>query len=150
MKRRGEARHSDLVAVPIVGVIAAGHPILAVENIIGEMLVDAQLVRNTKCFALEVTGDSMLNAGIEDGDYVVVRQQQIAENGAIVVALLGEEATLKRLRIADGHIELLSENPQHRAMVVTATDELRIQGKVIGVSRPTEARFSRSRVPGHR
>jgi hypothetical protein len=131
----------DVVAVPVVGVIAAGQPILAVENIVGEMLVDAPLVRRSQCFALQVTGDSMMNAGIGDGDYVVVRQQQVAESGDIVVALLGEEATLKRLGIDNDHIELRSENPEHPAIQVAAPDEVQIQGKVIAVNKPTEARI---------
>jgi repressor LexA len=141
--RHIEPQVADLVPVPIVGVVAAGRPILAVENVIGEMLVDARLVGRSRCFALGVVGDSMVRAGIGDGDYVVVRQQQVAENGDIVVALLGEEATVKRLSIADEQIELRPENPRHRPIVVGPDDELRIQGKVIGVRKRREARLSK-------
>lgn len=138
--RQLEPEVAALVPIPIVGVVAGGSPILAVENVVGEMLVDAQLTRHAKCFALEVAGDSMVRAGIGDGDYVVVRQQQVAENGDIVVALLGEEATVKRLFIADERIELRPENPRHRPIVVAPDDELRIQGKVIGVRKRAEAK----------
>ncbi|MBI4511497.1 MAG: transcriptional repressor LexA [Deltaproteobacteria bacterium] len=141
--RHIEPEVADLVPVPIVGVIAGGRPILAVENIVGEMLIDARLVRGTRCFALEVAGDSMARAGIDDGDYVIVRQQQVAENGDIVVALVGEGATVKRLCIADERIELRPENPRHRPIVVGPDDDLRIQGKVIGVRRRKEARLSK-------
>jgi repressor LexA len=138
--RQLEPEVAALVPIPIVGVVAGGSPILAVENVVGEMLVDAQLTHHAKCFALEVAGDSMVRAGIGDGDYVVVRQQQVAENGDIVVALLGEEATVKRLFIAEERIELRPENPRHRPIVVSPDDELRIQGKVIGVRKRSEAR----------
>ncbi len=130
---------AHLVPVPIVGVVAAGRPLLAVENIVGELLVDARLVGRARCFALAVAGDSMVRAGIGDGDYVVVRQQQVAENGDIVVALLGDEATVKRLSIAEERIELRPENPHHRPIVLRPEDEFRIQGKVIGVRRYAES-----------
>lgn len=143
VSRQMDAEIADLAPVPIVGVVAGGRPILAVENIVGEMLVDAKLVGHSRCFALQVAGDSMVRAGIDDGDYVVVRQQQVAENGDIVVALLGEEATVKRLSIAEAQIELRPENPRHRPIVVGPDDDLRIQGKVIGVRRCAEARLSK-------
>ncbi len=143
LARQMEPEIADLAPVPIVGVVAGGRPILAVENIVGEMLVDATLIGRSKCFALQVAGDSMVRAGIDDGDYVVVRQQQVAENGDIVVALLGEEATVKRLSITEEHIELRPENPRHRPIVVEPDDDLRIQGKVIGVRRRAEARLSK-------
>ncbi len=88
-----------LMAVPIVGRVAAGQPILAEENIVGEVLVDSRVVRSGRCFALEVHGDSMIGAGIRDQDLVVVREQPVAESGDIVVALLDQEATVKRLRL---------------------------------------------------
>jgi repressor LexA len=134
-----ESEVSDLVSVPIVGTIAAGHPILAVENIVGELLVEGRLVGRARCFALQVEGDSMVRADIRSGDYVVVRQQPVAENGDIVVALLGDDATVKRLRIADDRIELRPENPRHRPIVVGPDDEMRIQGKVIAVRRKSAA-----------
>ena len=121
----------SLRAVPIVGKVAAGQPILAEENIIGEVLVESRAFRSGCSFALEIQGDSMMDAGIDDGDLVVVRQQPLAESGDIVVALLGEEATVKRLYIRDETIELRPENPGHRAITVGPEDELRILGKVV-------------------
>lgn len=126
----------DLVAIPIVGRVAAGQPILAQENILGELLIDSVLARGSRCFALIVTGDSMVDAGIRERDLVVVRQQPVAENGDIIVALLEDEATVKRLYISDAIIELRPENQKHRPIPVGPDDELRILGKVVAVRRP--------------
>ena len=125
----------DLAAVPIVGKVAAGQPILAAENIVGEVLVDARAARSGRCFALEVEGDSMIEAGIHDRDLVVVRQQPVAESGDIVVALLDRETTVKRLFIRDERIELRPENPTHRPIPIGPDDGLRILGKVVVVGR---------------
>ena len=121
----------DLRPVPIVGRVAAGQPILAEENVIGEVLVDSRAVPSDCSFALEVRGDSMIGAGIHDRDLVVVRQQPLAESGDIVVALLGEEATVKRLYIDDDKIELRPESTGHRPITVGPEDELKILGKVV-------------------
>ena len=126
----------DLVAVPIIGRVAAGQPILAEENIIGEVLVEGGVARAGRCFALEVTGDSMVDAGIRERDLVVVRQQPVAENGDIVVALLEDEATVKRLYIRGEKIELRPENRKHRPIPVGPDDGLRIIGKVVAIRRP--------------
>lgn len=96
--------------IPVVGVVTAGIPILAVENQEGTMCWDG----DPNCFALRVRGDSMMNAGILDGDKVVVRPQQTADDGQIVVALLGEEATVKRLRRRNGQIWLMPENDAYQ------------------------------------
>ncbi len=125
----------ELRAVPIVGRVAAGQPILAEENVIGEVLVDSRAVRSGRCFALEVDGDSMIDAGIHDRDLVVVREQPVAEHGDIVVALLDQDATIKRLFIRDERIELRPGNPTHRPMLIGPDDGLRILGKVVAVSR---------------
>lgn len=93
--------------VPILGAVAAGIPILAQEDIEGYLPWEA----DANCFALRVKGDSMIEAGIFDGDKVVVRPQATAENGEIVVALLGDEATVKRLQRKNGEVWLLPENP---------------------------------------
>lgn len=92
--------------IPVVGVVTAGQPILAVENLEGYMTYDA----GPDCFALRVRGNSMVGAGILSGDMVVVRPQQTAEDGQIVVARIGDEATVKRLRRRDGQIWLMPEN----------------------------------------
>lgn len=114
--------------IPIVGVVTAGLPILAQENVEGYLPWE----QGEGCFALRVRGDSMIGAGILDGDTVVVRQQQTAENGEIVVALLGDEATVKRLRRRGGEVLLMPENPAY-----TPIDgrEAVILGKVKGVVR---------------
>lgn len=95
--------------VPIIGVVTAGLPILAVENIEGYLPYEGE----KGCFALKVRGDSMIEAGIFDGDKVVVRPQQTAEHGEIVVALLEDEATVKRLYRKNGEIWLMPENPAY-------------------------------------
>ena len=94
---------------PVIGVVTAGQPILAVENIEGYLPYDG----GEGCFALRVRGDSMIEAGIFDGDKVVVRQQQTADHGDIVVALLGDEATVKRLSRKNGEVWLMPENPAY-------------------------------------
>ena len=126
----------DLMPVPIVGKVAAGQPILAEENVIGEVLVDSRAARSGRCFALEVAGDSMIDADIRERDLVVVREQPVAESGDIVVALLDQEATVKRLFIQDERIELRPENPRHPSLRIGPDDGLRILGKVVAVSRP--------------
>ena len=93
--------------IPIVGVVTAGVPILAIENQEGTMAWDG----DPCCFALRVRGESMIGAGILDGDRVIVRPQQTAEDGQIVVARIGDEATVKRLSRKNGEIWLLPENP---------------------------------------
>lgn len=95
--------------IPVVGVVTAGIPILAVENQEGTMAWDG----DPSCFALRVRGDSMINAGILDGDKVVVRPQPTAGDGQIVVARIGDEATVKRLSRKDGQVWLLPENPNY-------------------------------------
>ena len=96
--------------IPVLGVVQAGLPILAVENVEGYLPWDG----DPNCFALRVRGDSMVNAGILEGDKVVVRPQPDAENGEIVVALLEDEATVKRLWRENGAVWLLPENPAFR------------------------------------
>ena len=95
--------------IPVVGVVTAGIPILAVENQEGTMAWEG----DPSCFALRVRGDSMINAGILSGDKVVVRPQQNADDGQIVVALIGDEATVKRLRRRSGEIWLMPENDNY-------------------------------------
>ena len=95
--------------IPVVGVVTAGMPILAVENREGSLSWDG----DPDCFALRVRGDSMVGAGILDGDKVIVRPQQSADDGQIVVALLGDEATVKRLRYRNGKVYLMPENPTY-------------------------------------
>lgn len=111
----GKGRKRTVVAaqrsgyIPVVGVVTAGVPILAVENREGMMAWDG----DPECFALRVRGDSMIGAGILDGDKVVIRPQQTAEDGQIVVARIEDEATVKRLSRRDNQVWLLPENPAY-------------------------------------
>lgn len=137
--RDSDDRPTNLMAVPLLGTVAAGHPVLSDENLIGEVLVDGGVVRGVRCFALRVSGQSMANAGIADQDVVIVRQQPIAESGDIVVALVDDEATVKRLSIQGPRIELRPENPSFLPIVIGAGDELRILGKVVAVRRTSDS-----------
>jgi len=120
-------------SIPILGRVTAGKPILAVENHEGSLAVDTSFAKGADVFALRVEGDSMIGAGILDGDYVVVRPQQGAQNGDIVVALLEDEVTVKRLyREADG-IRLQPENPRLSPIFVP---DVQVCGKVIALVRP--------------
>jgi repressor LexA len=124
---------STTVDIPILGRVAAGMPIMAAENREGSLTLNASMVKNQESFALRVTGDSMINAGILDGDIVVVRLQQGADNGDIVVALMGEEATVKRFYREKDKIRLQPENPTMEPIYSTDVD---ICGKVIALVRP--------------
>ncbi len=124
---------NNMVYVPVVGKIAAGRPILADENIEDYFPLTADFVKSKKeVFILHVRGDSMVNAGILDRDYIVVRKQENAINGEIIVALLGDEATVKRFFKTDKVIKLMPENDYMEPIVV---DDVKIIGKVIGVIR---------------
>jgi repressor LexA len=136
--RRGPDTTSkpDLVAVPLIGRVAAGAPILAEENVEDTLYLDKFFVRDGDVFALQVKGNSMINAGIFDGDYVFVRQQPIANRGEIVVALLGEEATVKTFYPENGDIRLQPENDTMQPIMVRRGDpDFRIVGKVSAVLR---------------
>ena len=126
----------DLVAIPLIGRVAAGAPILAEENIEDTLYLDKFFVREGDLFALQVKGSSMIKAGIFDGDYVFVRQQPVANRGEIVVALIGEEATVKTYYPENGHIRLQPENDTMEPIIVRHGDsEVRIVGKVSAVLR---------------
>lgn len=123
----------ELVDVPIVGKVTAGQPILAVENIEDTFPLPVDYVQNSDAFMLKVRGDSMIEAGILDRDLVLVRQQSTANNGDIVVALLGDEATVKTFYKEKSHIRLQPENQYLEPIIVK--DNISILGKVIGVFR---------------
>jgi repressor LexA len=125
----------EAMEVPVLGRVTAGLPILAVENRDDALRLDPRLVKSADTFALRVEGDSMIEAGILDGDYVLVRPQQSAENGDIVVALLEEdEVTVKRFYRETNGFRLQPENPRMAPMRVL---DVRICGKVTGLIRPT-------------
>jgi repressor LexA len=120
------------VRVPVLGAIAAGAPILAEEQVEDELTLPVSLVGHGRLFALRVQGDSMIDAAICDGDLVVVRQQQVAENGDIVAAMIEGEATVKALRLTGRRIELVPRNP---AYDVIPGEQAVILGKVVSVLR---------------
>ncbi len=123
----------ELVNVPVVGRVAAGEPILAVENVENYFPIPAEFMPNSQTFMLNVKGESMINAGILDGDQILVQQQSTAENGDIVVALLDDSATVKTFYKEDGYYRLQPENDTMEPIIVK--DDLKILGKVIGVFR---------------
>lgn len=124
---------SNVILIPIVGNVAAGTPILAQENIEEYFPVSSDFIKDSSdVFMLKVKGDSMINAGILDRDYIIVRKQEIARNGEIIVALLEDEATVKRFLKTDKAIKLIPENDFMKPIVVK---DVRIVGKVIGVIR---------------
>lgn len=122
----------DIISVPLLGRVAAGAPILAAENIEESMPMPASMVGGGTLFMLEVQGDSMIDAGILNGDYVVVRQQANAENGEIVVAMIDEEATVKRFFREKDHISLVAENPAYAPI---KSRDVTLLGKVVSVFR---------------
>ncbi len=126
-----------LVSVPLVGLVKAGPAMLAEENREGDVLIESSVAGRGTCFALRVSGDSMINAGMDDGDIVIVRQQPVAESGEIVVALVGDEATVKRLFIHGDCIELRAENKRYKSILVSGETDFRILGKVIAVRHST-------------
>lgn len=133
-KRRNIALASrqGATVVPIIGTVAAGVPILAAQNIEGYLPFGGSTAGEDELFALNVRGDSMKDAGILNGDYVVARRTQTANNGEIVVALLGEEATVKKLYRTADTVELRPCNPAYAPIV---SDNIKILGCVVGVLR---------------
>lgn len=122
----------ELVEVPVIGKITAGAPILAVENVTDTFPIPIDFVGNSESFMLTVRGESMIEAGILDGDYILVKKQNTAHNGEIVVALIGEEATVKTFYKEVDHIRLQPENSTMDPIIVPNCE---ILGKVAGVFR---------------
>jgi len=126
-----DKQRRNAVSVPIVGNVAAGAPILAEQNIEDHILLSPELAQDGN-FLLRVRGDSMINAGILDGDLVLVKPQQEASNGNIVVALVDNDATVKRFERGNGHVKLIAENPAYEPIVTT---NVSLVGVVRGVIR---------------
>lgn len=125
-----------LMAVPLVGRVAAGEPSLAQENIEGFFFLDSSFLASGEIFALRVRGESMRDAGIFDGDIVFARQQPSAQKGDMVVAVIGEEATVKRFYPENGRVRLEPANPSYGPIVVEEdAPGFRIAGKVVGLIR---------------
>lgn len=122
----------EMVNVPIVGKIAAGAPILAVENIESYFPIPSEYLPNAETFMLQVEGESMINAGILPGDHILIKQQNVAENGDMIAALLEDSATVKTFYKEKDHYRLQPENDTMDPIIV---QDLQILGKVIGVFR---------------
>ncbi len=125
----------ELVNVPIVGTVTAGEPILAVENIEGYFPISPEFLKNKQTFMLKVKGESMINAGIFSGDYILVEETLIASDGEIVVALVEDSVTVKRFYKEDGYFRLQPENDAMEPIVVPQNTPFSIVGKVIGLFR---------------
>ena len=122
----------ETVSVPVVGQVAAGQPLLAVQNIESYFPIPAEYMPNTQSFMLRVKGDSMINIGIFDGDTILVQQQNTAKNGDVIVALVDDSATVKTFYKEKGHIRLQPENDDMEPIIV---EDCLILGKVFGVMR---------------
>ena len=124
----------DIIEIPIFGRVAAGTPLLASQNIEGTLPIPTRMVNNHECFALRIIGSSMVGAGILEGDFVIVRRQPNADPGDIVVALVEDEATVKRFYIDGEQVRLQPENPAIEPVIFNVKDVM-ILGKVIGLHR---------------
>ena len=124
-----------VLGIPILGRVAAGQPILAEENFEGRIATEEMFGDASALFALKVRGDSMIDAGIHEGDYVVVRQQDRANAGQIVVALLEDEATVKYYQPRRDRIELVAANAKYKPIAIERGNDFRILGVVKGVLR---------------
>ena len=122
----------EVVNVPIIGKVAAGQPLLAVENVDSYFPIPMEFMPNEQCFMLKVVGESMINAGIFDGDTILVEQRQTASNGDMIVALVDDSATVKTFYKEEGHIRLQPENDTMDPIIVP---DCQILGKVFGVFR---------------
>lgn len=122
----------EMVEVPLVGKVTAGKPILAVENFEDTYPLPVDLAGNGENFMLKVKGESMIDAGILDGDFIIVKKQDNAQNGDVVVALIDEEATVKKFYKENGHIRL---QPQNQFMQPIIVPTCVVLGKVVGVFR---------------
>lgn len=129
-------RTSTFTQVPIVGRVAAGTPINAVENYEGTIVIDPQFIKKSEdCFALKVRGDSMINAGIFEDDLLIVSPNEETINGDIVVAMLDDEVTVKKLERKNSAIRLIPENDNYKPIEVSNRKNFSIVGKVLGVFR---------------
>lgn len=129
---RDDKRERSIVEVPLLGVVAAGKPILAEENFSGRIPVPADMVKHTSCFALTVRGDSMKDAGIFHGDVAVIEERPTAENGEIVVAMIDDAVTLKRFFRENNRVKLVAENPAYSPIY---TQDVKILGRLKGIIR---------------
>ncbi|MCR5774292.1 MAG: transcriptional repressor LexA [Lachnospiraceae bacterium] len=122
----------EVTNIPLIGTVAAGQPILAQQNIENYFPFPVEMAPNTQCFALKVQGESMINIGINDGDYVFVRETNSANNGDLVVAMVDDSATVKNFYKENGHIRLQPQNDDMDPIIV---NDCKILGIVFGVFR---------------
>jgi len=135
---RAAGSDDDIIDIPVVGRVAAGLPLLAEENVVDTVRVDRMLVRGGReVFGLRVTGDSMIEAGILAGDYIFVRKQSTADRGDVVVALIGDEATVKHFYPERDYVRFQPANAKMAPILVRASDfkSTMLLGKVVGVYR---------------
>lgn len=132
LDHRFQSIRTDMAKVPVIGRVAAGEPLLAVENIESYFPIPAEYLHNKNTFMLVVKGNSMIKMGILDGDQILVEAQQTAENGDVVVALLDDSATVKRFFKEEDHYRLQPENDEMEPII---TDQVEILGKVVGLFR---------------
>ena len=125
----------EMVNVPIIGTVTAGEPILAIENIEGYFPILPEFIGNRQTFMLKVRGESMINAGILSGDYILVEETPDARNGQIIVALLDDSVTVKRFYKENGYIRLQPENDTMDPIIVPADAPFSVVGRVIGLFR---------------
>lgn len=131
-----DLKSEKTLSIPLLGRVRAGEPILAIENIEGYFELDKNLISSRDVFLLRVQGDSMIGDHIQDGDFALVRPQSHAENGEIVVALIEDEATIKRIFVDQDLIRLEPAHPHMEPIVVKKGEkEVSIVGKVIGIFR---------------
>jgi repressor LexA len=124
------------IKLPVVGRVAAGSPILAIENIESSMVIDSSYLKNAEnAFALRVQGDSMINAGIKEDDFVIVSPEENTKSGDIIVAMLDDEATVKRLQLKGDEVTLIPENDNYHPILVQEKNSFKIIGKIKGVVR---------------
>ena len=134
---KSAANDTDMVDVPILGRVAAGMPLYAEEYMLDTVRIDRNLLKSGEIFGLRVTGDSMIEAGILNGDYVFVRKQSVAQRGEIVVALIGDEATVKRYFPEKDYVRFQPENSSMAPILVRAADfkPTMLLGIVVGIYR---------------
>lgn len=124
----------DITNIPVVGRVAAGEPLLAVENIVDYFAIPADFLPNSETFILQVKGESMINIGLFDGDYLIVEKKNTARNGEVVVALIDDSVTVKRFYKENGYIRLQPENDNMDPIIV---EDCTIIGKAYALYRPS-------------
>ncbi len=130
-----QQEEDNRVEVPLIGSVAAGMPITAIENLEGHVTLDRNLFKGDGLFTLRIKGDSMKDIGVLNGDLVIVQQQNAARDGEVVVAIIEGEATLKRYLREENRILLRAENEQYDDIVVSSDRDIWIAGKMVGVMR---------------